>query len=74
MSSRSAVPTALPSFTAKWRGQPASDPGRRLREYHASLAMLLAVAPQHRLVRQLARELECCPISMRRAAHVSAGR
>jgi hypothetical protein len=46
----------------------------RLREYHASLTMLRAVAPQHRLVRQLARELEGCPISMRRPAHVSAGR
>ena len=46
----------------------------RLREYHASLAMLLAVAPQHRLVRQLAHELDGCPISMRRAKHVSAGR
>jgi hypothetical protein len=46
----------------------------RLREYHASLAMLLAVAPQHRLVRQLANELDGCPISVRRAKHVSAGR
>lgn len=46
----------------------------RLREYHASLAMLLAVAPQHRLVRQLGRELDDCPIAMRRPAHVSAGR
>ncbi len=46
----------------------------RLREYHASLAMLRAVAPQHRLVRQLASELHHCPISSRRAKHVSAGR
>jgi (p)ppGpp synthase/HD superfamily hydrolase len=46
----------------------------RLREYHASLAMLLKVAPRHRLVRQLASELDRCPISMRRAKHVSAGR
>jgi hypothetical protein len=46
----------------------------RLREYHASLAMLRAVAPQHRLVRQLAKELDGCPISIRRAKHVSAGR
>ena len=45
----------------------------RLREYHASLAMLLAVASQHRLVRQLAYELDVCPISIRRAKHVSAG-
>jgi hypothetical protein len=46
----------------------------RLREYHASLAMLLAVAPHHRLVRQLASELDRCPISFRRAKHVSAER
>jgi len=38
----------------------------RLQEYHASLSMLRAVAPQHRLVRQLAVELERCPISVRR--------
>ena len=44
----------------------------RLREYHASLTMLLAVAPQHRLVRQLARELDDCPLSMRRPAQDSA--
>jgi hypothetical protein len=44
----------------------------RLREYHASLAMLRAVVPQHRLVRQLARELETCPVSMRRPPRVSA--
>lgn len=46
----------------------------RLREYHASLAMLRAVAPQHRLVRQLATELAGCPLSFRRARHVGAGR
>ncbi len=46
----------------------------RVREYHASQAMLRAVAPQHRLVRQLASELDRCPISIRRARHVSAGR
>jgi hypothetical protein len=39
----------------------------RLQEYHASLSMLQAVAPRHRLVRQLAVELERCPISVRRA-------
>ena len=46
----------------------------RVREHHASLAMLLDVAPQHRLVRQLDRELDDTLLSMRRAAHVSAGR
>jgi hypothetical protein len=46
----------------------------RLREHHASLAMLLAVAPRHRLVRQLAHELERCPIELRRATYTSAGR
>lgn len=39
----------------------------RLDEYHASLSMLQEVAPQHRLVRQLADELERCPIAVRRA-------
>ena len=39
----------------------------RLDEHHASLAMLQEVAPQHRLVRQLAIELERCPIAVRRA-------
>ena len=39
----------------------------RLDEYHASLSMLQEVAPQHRLVRQLATELERCPIAVRRA-------
>jgi (p)ppGpp synthase/HD superfamily hydrolase len=38
----------------------------RLREYHASLSMLQAVAPHHRLVSQLAVDLERCPISVRR--------
>lgn len=38
----------------------------RLQEHHASLLMLQGVAPQHRLVRQLAVELDCCPISVRR--------
>ena len=39
----------------------------RLQEYHASLSMLQAVAPRHRLVRQLAVELDSCPITVRRA-------
>jgi (p)ppGpp synthase/HD superfamily hydrolase len=39
----------------------------RMQEYHASLSMLQAVAPRHRLVRQLAIDLERCPISVRRA-------
>ena len=42
----------------------------RLQEHHASLAMLRAVAPRHRLVRQLAVELGGCPISVRRARFV----
>lgn len=46
----------------------------RLREYHASLAMLRTVAAQHRLVRQLANELDGCPIAMRRSKQVSAPR
>ena len=46
----------------------------RVREYRASLALLRAVAPRHRLVRQLASELDGCAISLRRATHVSAGR
>ena len=33
----------------------------------ASAQMLQAVAPRHRLVRQLAEELKRCPISVRRA-------
>ncbi len=48
-------------------GQPPSPLERyqhmRLEAYHASLSMLQRVAPRHRLVRQLAIELECCPIS-----------
>jgi hypothetical protein len=39
----------------------------RLQEYHASLSMLQAVAPRHRLVKQLAVDLERCPISVHRA-------
>ena len=39
----------------------------RLQEYHASLSMLQDVAPRHRLVSQLAVELDRCPISVRRA-------
>jgi len=39
----------------------------RLGEYHASLSMLQDVAPQHRLVRQLAVELKRCPITVRRS-------
>ncbi len=39
----------------------------RLQEYRASLSMLQTVAPRHRLVRQLASELDSCPISVRRA-------
>jgi hypothetical protein len=46
----------------------------RLREYHASLTMLLAVAPEHRLVKQLAGELDRCPLTLRRATYASAGR
>ena len=46
----------------------------RLREHQASLAMLLAAAPQNRLVRQLGRELDDCLLSMHRAAHASAVR
>lgn len=45
----------------------------RLEAYHASLTMLLGVAPRHRLVRQLADELDGCPITVRRAGPVSAG-
>lgn len=45
-----------------------------LEEYHASLEMLLGVAPGHRLVRQLADELDRCPITVRRAIRVSAAR
>jgi len=43
----------------------------RLQEYHASLSMLQAVAPRHRLVRQLAVELDGCPLSVRRARRPS---
>ena len=39
----------------------------RLEQYHASLSMLQRVAPQHRLVRQLAIELDGCPISTGRS-------
>lgn len=39
----------------------------RLAEHHASLSMLPGVAPGHRLVKQLASELDGCPISIRRA-------
>lgn len=46
------------------------DRQMRLREYHASLAMLLVMAPRHRLVRQLANELDACPISVRPAKGV----
>jgi hypothetical protein len=45
----------------------------RLQEYRASLAMLLGAAPGHRLVEQLANELDRCPISTRRTTRVSAG-
>lgn len=43
----------------------ARDRYRRLRleQHHASLEMLGAVAPGHRLVRQLAEELHACPLS-----------
>ena len=41
----------------------------RLEAYHASLSMLQRVAPRHRLVRQLAIELESCPISVPAATH-----
>jgi hypothetical protein len=43
----------------------------RLEQYHASLAMLQAVAPRHRLVRQLAVELDSCPIAVHRAQRFS---
>lgn len=43
----------------------------RLQEYHASLSMLQTVAPRHRLVRQLAVELDSCPISVRRGRRPS---
>jgi (p)ppGpp synthase/HD superfamily hydrolase len=45
----------------------------RLDQYHASLSMLQGVAPRHRLVRQLAVELDRCPISVRRPRRPSAG-
>ncbi len=45
----------------------------RLREYHASLSMLQAVAPQHRLVKQLAIELAGCPLAVRRPRRPGAG-
>jgi hypothetical protein len=44
----------------------------RLQEYHASLSMLQEVAPGHRLVRQLAAELDSCPLAVRRPG-LSAG-
>ena len=44
----------------------------RLGEHHASLAMLLRAAPEHRLVRRLAEDLDGCPISVRRAQRVPA--
>ena len=44
----------------------------RLREYHASLAMLRGAVPDHRLVRQLARELADLPLCLRRPKRVSA--
>lgn len=46
----------------------------RLTEYEASLAMLLGVAPRHRLITQLANELNSCPIATRHAPRVSAAR
>ena len=45
----------------------------RLKEYEASLTMLLGVAPRHRLVRQLANELNGCPINAGHAPRVSTG-
>lgn len=45
----------------------------RLEQYHASLSMLQRVAPRHRLVRQLAIEIDGCPISMRRPKRPSVG-
>lgn len=43
----------------------ARDRYRRLRleQHHASLEMLRGVAPEHRLVRQLAGELRACPLT-----------
>ena len=45
----------------------------RLDQYHASLSMLQGVAPRHRLVKQLAVELDCCPVSVRRPRRPSVG-
>jgi (p)ppGpp synthase/HD superfamily hydrolase len=45
----------------------------RLQEYHASLSMLQDVAPRHRLVRQLAAELDGCPLAVRRARRPGLG-
>ena len=43
----------------------------RLEAHHASLAMLLGVAGEHRLVKQLAAEIADCPLSIRRTRPVS---
>jgi len=43
----------------------------RLEAHHASLAMLLGVAAEHRLVKQLAAEIADCPLSIRRTRPVS---
>lgn len=40
----------------------------RLEHYHESLRMLQLAAPGHMLVKRLARELDCCPIAIRRDA------
>jgi len=45
----------------------------RLQEYRASLSMLQGVAPRHRLVKQLAAELDCCPIAVHRPQRPSVG-
>ena len=44
----------------------------RFEDHRASLAMLSAVAGDHRLVKQLAAELRDCPVTVRRARRIDA--
>lgn len=46
----------------------------RLQDYHASLSMLQGVAPRQPFVKQLAVELDGCPISARRPQRPGVGR
>jgi (p)ppGpp synthase/HD superfamily hydrolase len=64
---RGRVRTALEASSARAYSPLERYQNMRLQEYHASLSMLQEVAPRHRLVRQLAVELDSCPITVRRA-------